>query len=136
MIVINNKKWKIDEIGIEWDEFSQTVKKRELKGISPYFSFMLIDNDGERIFFTIETTYPREYFHNLKENREIDFAPFISDIYLFKSKISDGVSIIDGYYTSTLSKIFEEQYFLKFNLNYDDEELHLRVQIEEKIEIA
>ena len=133
MIKINNVVFTIDELKISWGKFLVSSKGHKREGISPYITFYISDDFGNKNTLSIETTYSSNEFEMLKENKEIDFSKYISDICYTENGMWD--SIIIGDYTSRLTKLDKNKYKILLKCYYKDLDYIVDLNLEETLEI-
>lgn len=133
MIKINNVEFIIEEVKISYGKFSVSSQGCKRQGISPYISFYINDNFGNKNILSIETTYSTDYFKILKVNEEIDCSKYISDIIYTENGIWD--SLITGKYTSELIKLDKNKYKIILQCYYKDLDYIIDLNLEETIEL-
>lgn len=133
MIKINNVEFIIEKVKISYGKFSVSIHGFRKQGISPYISFYINDNFGNKNVLSVETTYPTEYFKTLKLNKEVDFSRFISDIIYTKNGVWD--SLITGKYTSRLIKLDKNKCKIILQCYYENLDYIFDLNLEEIIEL-
>ena len=132
MISINNKVYDNVDKRISWGHFN-VIKKiddtvKHIEGEAPIIKFCINDN----VLIRIETTYPREWFNELKIDTKIDFLKHISDITYEDS--NGWQSLIGGKYECELKKINDNVYNIRVSAKSDELE-ELEIKIDENINI-
>lgn len=136
MICINNKIYDNVDKKVSWGKFSVSsvvdgVRKYR-SGESPFVKFII--NDSDNVIIGIETTYPKEWFSDLKIGTKIDFNKYISDITFEDSKGWYSIYPPKDEDECKLSKLSNNTFNIKLIIDSNEFE-RLVIEIDEEITI-
>lgn len=116
MILVNDLEYNKFETKILWGNFFVNYSGKKRCGIAPFITFHFDD-----IVIGLEFTFSKEMFENTSVGIKTDIKEYISDI-TFEDK-KGWISINDGQYDCSLTRINEKNFNIKFHiLAYDNDD--------------